>query len=479
MASYPLQRRRFLQALGASAASLPFTRLIQSSVADAQTTLPPMRLLLLYTSYGGPWEYLRPTGVMGKTEAPLTPEMFAFDNSVLAPLKKYASKMLLLEGMAVTPALIPNDNTRPLESRTLYLGHESTCPSYFTGSAVRSINGTYLPNSASLEYELGQQLGDSTAVRSLQLGIGCSSGNHHLDSMAFDRAGNRLPGFSDPGAAFRQLFGNTTGTSGVDQARVLQGQKSVLNAVQSSAKRMRSRLAGPEKLKLDDHLSALADIESRLAAPGYSPISCGSPMAPPAGTKPGTGSTLPADTALHFDILAQAFACDRTRFVTAGWGSNDNYYPSLFGDIADWHSVAHSSGDTTASGTTARLQMAKLANWYSERLAGFMDRLDSIKEANGSVLDNTLIFWGTDFGQDVHGGLNMPYVLLGGAQGKLRMGRYLNYMVPSTVGGWGPTQNYRSFQPINRLLVSILNAFGVQTNTFGSTEFTGPLNNLT
>ena len=55
-----------------------------------------------------------------------------------------------------------------------------------------------------------------------------------------------------------------------------------------------------------------------------------------------------------------------------------------------------------------------------------MTRLQAIPEGGGTLLDNTLIVWTTDFGNEVHGGLNVPFVLLGGAQNKFRMGRYLN-----------------------------------------------------
>lgn len=346
-----------------------------------------MRLLLLYTGFGGRWEGLRPVGSNGRAEFAITPESLTFPNSSLEPLKKYSSKMMVLRGLATTAALLPNDPTRPLESRTLYLGHEHTCPTFFTGSAIRDVGGQCMPYSASLDYELGQHLGSGAAVRSIQLGIGCGSGNNHLDSLAFDRAGQRLPGFSNPADAYRQLFGNTVGGTGSTDAQRLKGQKSVLAAVQSSARRLRSRLATAEKVKLDDHLAALADIETRLGMTQYAPISCTSPTAPSLN-RPGSGDTLPADTQIHFDLLTQAFACDRTRFVNAGWG-NLGYgkLPWLFSDVDDMHgAVAHVTEDQTALGATARLRVAQLQNWYASRLCELMDRLNAVPESNGTLL---------------------------------------------------------------------------------------------
>ncbi len=258
----------------------------------------------------------------------------------------------------------------------------------------------------------------------------------------------------------------------MDAAKLLKGQKSVLAAVQSGAKRMRSRLAGTEKVKLDAHLSALADIEMRLGATQYAPISCNSPTAPTLN-RPGGADTVPVDTEIHFDMLTQAFACDRTRFVNAGWGNlGGGKLPWIFGDVDDMHgAVAHATEDQTALGATARLRVATLQRWYASRLCELMDRLNAVPESNGTLLDNTLIVWGQDFGEDIHGGLNVPYVLLGGAQGKLKMGRWLDYSAPPPAN----KQNFRNYQPANKLFVSLLNAFGVQGDTFGSTEFPGPL----
>ena len=122
--------------------------------------------------------------------------------------------------------------------------------------------------------------------------------------------------------------------------------------------------------------------------------------------------------------------------------------------------------------------MAKLNNWYAQQLAAFMTRLQAIPENGGTLLDNTLIVWTTDFGNEVHGGLNVPFVLLGGAQNKFRMGRYLNVST-GPLNDKYPGNAVNTYAPSNQLLVSLMNACGVAGNTFGSTEFSGPLKGLT
>jgi hypothetical protein len=117
--------------------------------------------------------------------------------------------------------------------------------------------------------------------------------------------------------------------------------------------------------------------------------------------------------------------------------------------------------------------MAQHQRWHAQQLADLMKQLAADQDSNGtSVLDNTLIIWSTDFGNDVHGGLNVPYVLLGGAQKRFRMGRYINVRKPKPAGSYGNGDgDWRSYEANNRLLISVLGGFGIQVDTYNSMEF--------
>lgn len=491
MRSAAMDRRRFLKALGlgAGAMALPFYSLIESSVVHGGEATPPLRLLLLHTGFGGPWDYLRPKGITSETrDVALTPDMLTFADSILEPLSGFTDKMLVLEGMATTAGLVPLDPANPRGSRSHLIGHENNSPNRYTGSVIDALDGDYTPRSASLDYALGQELGGSNAVRSIQLGIGCPAGSSYADTLSYNESGQRLPAVTAPADAFNTLFaGMTSAPPEEDPAiaeRALARKKSVVAALQSDVGRLRSRLAGPERAKLDEHYNALVDIEAQLSSPKYTPISCGSPTLP-AGDPPavgfGNGDAIPENTRMHFDILRQAFACDRTRFVAAEWGEiGAGTIPWLY-DVEDMHgTVAHLAGheNTGPEGVTARLQLAKLNTWYASQLAEFMTGLQAVDEGGSTLLDNTLIVWTTDFGNEVHGGLNMPCILLGGAGKKFKMGRYLNAST-GPLNDTYPGNAVDTYAPMNHLLVSIMNACGMQGQTFGSTEFSGPLAGLT
>jgi len=491
MASFAVQRRRFLKAIGTGATALPFYSMLERSAVEAAGAPAPLRLLLVCTGYGGRWTYVRPRGIPEIGDArqavdlPLTPASIQFENSVLAPLAPYASQMTLLEGVTLTEGLIMNGTYR-----TLYVGHEGYGGNMWTGAPLlRGKGQSGLPTGESIDFTLGQKFGGVTAVRNILLGAGCPvvPGTEVNASLTFNSAGQRLPGFSKPADAFKTLFMGVAGVPGAPTtpppANDPSGQlslardKKVVALLQNSARRVRARLGKVEQKKLDEHMSALADIESHLtssgAGAGGTPVlpgvSCKDPVVPPAPTNIATG------TAAQFSVIRQAFACDRTRYANLAWGLAGGPNPGILDTtIKDMHNqVAHTVGGTSPGAMAAEVAMAQHQGWHTQQLADLMKQLAADQDANGtSILDNTLIIWATDFGNDVHGGLNVPYVLLGGAQKKLRMGRYINVRRPKAAGVSGNGDgDSKSYEANNRMLIAVLAAFGIQVETYNSMEF--------
>jgi hypothetical protein len=475
MSSAKWQRRTFLRALGAGALSLPFYRLLESSAVEGQDERSPLRLLLLYSQIGGRWESVRPRGIGDGPDVALTPESIDFEGSALGPLAPYASRMTVIEGLAMSSALVTIDGG----VRTYYIGHEHTAANIYTGSFVD--DGTadggessYLPRGPSLDQELAARFGD-TVVRSIQIGVGGSAGRFHSETISYDGEGRRLPAVSNPLETFRTFFGDMPTEPSADieaAARARRQRLAVVDALQRDAERLRDRLGALERTKLDAHLAALADIERQVGSTAV-PREC-SPVAP-LSDPPFDEANIAERTRAQLATMAQAFACDRTRFASGTLGPfGMGGMTWLEADTTDLHNqVAHSVEGDTEAADLARTRMAQLNRWYATHLASFLDQLDAVPERDGSVLDNTLVVWMPDFGHDTHGGLNVPCVLLGGAQQRLRMGRYLNYYDRAN-----DAHDWRSFEPNNKLLVSILQAFGVETNQFNSDEFEGALSGL-
>ena len=481
-----MRRRDLLQTLGLGTAALPFASVLRS-IGEAQDGSPPLRVVLLFSAYGGRWDYFRPrvpglsyanddaSGPPLAGDFPLTPESLTFQDSVLAPLSAFASRMTVVEGLALTAGLIPGSHL---------VGHENAPATAFTGTTPTA---DYDATGPSLEHYLGEQLGAETAQRSLQLGVGSTASTTVYDSVNYNRSGTRVPVLTNPQDAFRLLFGGLSGGGEpeVDEAaeRSRRRDRRVADALFASTQRMRSRLAGAEREKLDQHLSALRDIEARLEdGPGAGPIpiACGQPSAP-TSTPSTSGAEVADHTEVMFDVLAQALACDRTRYASAVWGvSNNSFAPWMLSDVDDWHNqVAHVVDADGASADLANRQMAELNRWYASQLATLAQRLDAVPEGEGTVLDNTVIVWAQDFGQTAHSGVNVPYVLLGGGAGRLRMGRYLNVYEPVEHDIFGyaySSGDPDSYRPSNELFTAILRACGIDASGFG--DISGVLDSL-
>ncbi|QSQ24191.1 DUF1552 domain-containing protein [Pyxidicoccus parkwayensis] len=478
-----LSRRNLLKLLGGSAAALPLANLLGTSDAHAQTTAPPLRFVAIFTPHGCLPEFWNPQG--GETDFSLE-----FDNSMLLPLNAHRSKLLVVDG---------------LDYRVLYehglTGHEGAPVTFLTGSKVNTASGDDLPESASLDQVLGNAIGGATKFRSLQLNAWEQFGGQHVyNSISFTANGSRVPFERDPAAVYQRLFGNAPPPAAdpVDAEKMLARRRSLLNFLTKDATRLRDRLAGDERHKLEAHLEALADIERRIGSLGTSsPSPTPTTPAPTSEACSGEGGVIPPAyglgelgnlnrlpelTKLHMDMIARAFACDLTRVVTMTISAPSMPWISITEDVHN--DLAHRLDVTTEPlRTQIRTKMVTVQRWYAEQVAYLMTQLAAIPEGSGTALDNTLILWGNELGDAAgHMNVRVPTVLAGGAGGRFRMGRFIHARPAGSnpLSGWaGPGTPLPTAVAHNKLLVSIAQAFGVNVNTFGHPDYTGPLSGLT
>lgn len=475
-----LSRRSLLQFMSGSAAALPLANLLGTSDAHAQTTAPPLRFIAIFTPHGCLPEYWNPQG----TETDFTLD---FPNSLLAPLQAHRNRLLVLDG---------------LDYRVLYehglTGHEGAPVTFLTGSKVNTATGDHVPHSASIDQVLGNQIGTGTRFRSLQLNAWEQFGGQHVyNSISFTSNGSRVPFERSPAAVYQRLFGNAPppATDPVDVTKMLLLRKSMLDFLLRDATRLRAQLGTDERVKLDTHLESLRDIERRLGSVSSSPTpqqpaplpsteACANGVVPPGYNVSQLGelSRMPELTRLHLDMIVRAFACDLTRVVTLTIPG-----PSMpwLGVTEDVHNdLAHRIDvQQEPLRTQIRTKMVQVQRWYAEQVAYLMTQLASVQEGSGTALDNTLILWGNELGDAAgHMNVRVPTVLAGGAGGRFRMGRFLRVRPAGSnpLGGWGgPGTRLNGAVAHNHLLVSICQAFGVNVNSFGHPDYTGPLAGLT
>jgi hypothetical protein len=465
-----LSRRSALKGLSAFGA-IPFMRAIEASAAG---TPGPMRFLGVYYPHGAssPYYGLR----TGESESQFD---ISYASCVLSPFVPFKDKLIILEGVDLSAAIAAGT-----------AGHNA--PS----SLLTGCGGT--PSAPSIDQFLAvnRGLGSATRVTSAVLGVGWA-GADLTTSISFGAGGASLNKIIDPVQTFTTLFsGFIVPTPGDPTAQLKAVQqwnngKSVLDFLNADLSRLYARLAGPEKAKLDQHSTALRDLEKRL---GDMPtVDAGAPMAACAvPARPGAFNAIQSYnngepnfeqiTNLQIDMLAQAMACDITRFgtlylndlsrgATAGTG--------LTGLPSDCHNdLAHKYVGPIAgsAGDPATWAALGVHNRYSHsKGARFLQKCSDL-----GILDSVGMLMTSDMGDpSQHSSRDVPMLLAGGWGGQFRMGRHIKLADDC------PASNYYCSPPTlvsnARVLVSIAQAFGQSdVMTFGTgPDNMGPLPNLT
>jgi Protein of unknown function (DUF1552) len=439
-----LTRRHFLRAAGGAAVALP---LLSSLRAGAASETFPKRLVLMYTPNGVIPDAWWPKNVTNESAWDL--------NTIHQPLAAFKDRLLFLSGVDLT---ITN---------TVGPGglHQRGIGALFTGQQLQSgelfVDGcgqrAGWANGISVDQEVAKTLAVGTPITSLELGVRATE-NDVQGRIAYAGAGAPLPPMNDPSEVFQRLFSGF-GQNSDQLAELRSRRRSVLDTVQAQFKSISAKVSTEDQQKLQAHLSLVRDLEGRMASTGNGSASCVAP-AVPAVLDPASEDDMPTIAGLHLDMLATAFACDLTRVASFQISTSLNHirYPWL-NSMGEGHALSHEG----PSDADAFAQLVLRQTWHSQMLANFLERLSQIPEGSGTVLDNTLVLWGNEVAEgNTHSHLNMPFVMAGGGW-YFRTGRSLQYSSASH----------------NDLLVSVLNAMGVEATTFGQADMCkGPLPNL-
>ena len=232
--------------------------------------------------------------------------------------------------------------------------------------------------------------------------------------------------------------------------------------------RVKSLVGVEDRNKLDAHLTAMRDVETRLVGMTGSGTAASG----------GASCTKPTEQAvdlknddlylkagqMQMDLAVAALACDQTRILTFQWSYSESEHLFAFLEISgNHHAISH---DFSSSGANYDAYN-KIQTWYAQQFAYLLGKMDAYKEGARTLLDNSVVLWATEIGESTQHDLTMmPYVLAGSAGGKLRAGRLVDYATTR--------------RDNNQMLVSIGQAMGAtDLASFGDPSgATGPLPNL-
>jgi len=403
----------------------------------------------------------------GTVQKDFFPQVKAADSAltlgrILAPLKDYQSKLLVLKGVHMN-STIENElgvagAAKPGGPHMKGPGAMLTGGSLLEGSFTGSGGPAGWADRISVDQFIAGRIGTQTRFPSLEFGVRVE-GQEPLKVISY-RGPNQpnLP-VTNPWQMYGRLFENVD-LSATELQNALRERQSVLDFLKDDIGRLQARVSSEDKARLDAHLSGLRSIEQGLSAAASAV--CQTPTLP-AKIDAGAMESFPTISKLQMDLMLLAHSCGFTNVSTFMFANADSwqYFPWI-GVNEEHHELSHAGDDD--SETLEKL--VKINAWHAEQLKYMLDSLATSKEPDGSsLLDNTLLLWGNELGAgNTHTYKDIPWLLAGGAGGYLKLGRFLQY----------------KDQPHNNLLVSVCNAMGFDdVSTFGIPGVcTGPLSGL-
>ena len=437
-----IDRRTALRGLGASLA-LPwleamtpgFARVGAAALAAKAT---PKRMAFFYVPNGVHMPAWRPTAEGALGELP----------EILKPLTARKNQLLVMSGLSQVKAFANGDGPGD---------HARSLASFLTGTQAFKTDGANIRVGVSVDQVAAGVVGQATRFPSLELGIdrgpqsgNCDSGYSCVYSanISWRSATTPMAKEINPRLVFERLF---AADGGANRAKRDRYRLSILDFVNEDARRLKGRLGANDGRKLDEYLTSVRDLEVRLARVE----AAGTPDDAPAPDYP-RPTGVPKDYAEHirlmFDLMVLAFQGDVTRvatFMYANEGSTKSY--AFMGVPEGHHDLSHHGGDAQKH---AKIQ--KINTFHIEQFGYFLDKLAAIPEGDGTLLDHSMITYGSGISDgNRHNHDDLPILLAGGGNGSLKGGRHVVF----------PERT-----PLNNLYLSMLDRLDVKIPGLGDSN---------
>ncbi len=423
-----LPRRTFVRGAGAAVALPLLDAMIPALRADRLTAAAPVRRLgFVFYTLGVDQSKWRPIG-----EGP----SYRLSEA-LAPLAPHRDKFLVLSGLSSDP------------DRTKAGFHDRALGSFLTG--VEPTRGK-VHVGISVDQVAAKALGKETQFASLEV---ATEANGPLGGVSFASATNPLPFEHNPRRLFERLFGEGGRIDPAASAERDAADRSSLDAVTSRIAELKGRLGPGDRRKLDEYLTSIRDVERRIqVAMEKRPVDL------PNVTRPaGVPDAWPEHVKIMFDLQVLALQADLTRvwtFMMAREASSMTF-PHL-GISMGHHEISHHNFEADKLAALAKINVDQ-----SRLFSYLLTKLDALKEGNSTLLDRSLIMYGSDLSvPTVHSQHDLPIIVAGGAAGRIAGGRYIVYPGDTT--------------PLTNLYLTMLDKVGVPTEKLG--DSTGKLNRL-
>ncbi len=436
-----LPRRAFLRGMGVTLA-LPMLDAMTPAFAGAAP--PPVRLGFVYVPNGVIMDKWRP-----RTEG----ANFEFAPT-MKPLEAYRDHLLAFSGLAQVQGRALGDGAGD---------HARAGATWLTGVHPNKSEIT-LRAGVSADQIAAQALSKYTQFGSLEIGIesnqlagNCDSGYScaYTNTIAWRGETTPLPVENNPRAIFERMFGDGESTDAAARLAMLESQRSILDYVNGSLKRLGGKVSPADRAKLHEYADSVRDVERRIQKAEQQHASMKLPvMARPTAVP----DEFEDHVRLMMDLQVLAYQSDLTRVITfmmAREGSNRPYRNIGISD--GHHNITHHQNDADKIA-----KVAKINEVHVKLFAYLLDRMKATPDGAGNLLDNSLLLYGSSISDgNLHTHHDLPIVMAGGGGGRVRGNRHVRYPMET---------------PLNNLLLTMLETAGVPVDKLG--DSTGKLDCL-
>ena len=429
-----LPRRTFLRGTGVALALPLLDAMIPSFTAEAATAAAPVRRLgFVYIPMGSNIAQWTPKSVGKITEL----------SSTLSSLAKVQDQLTVLTNMELKNSYSP--------------GNHSTSNSGFLSAArAKQTEGADYELATTVDQIAAKQMGKDTRLPSLELAMdlttpigACDGGMScvYSNSLSWSSPTTPLPAEANPRVVFERLFGE--GGSAADQLAALKEDGSLIDWVTDDIARVQKKLGASDRSKLSQYLDTVRELERRIQkAEGQMANSTMPDLDRPIGVP-----TEYADHAkLMFDLQVLAMQADITRIFTFQLAreASTRTYPEA-GVPEAHHPTSHHGNNPEKLG-----KLAKINAYHVSLFAYYVEKLKSIQDGNGTLLDHSMIMLGSGMGNpDIHSHVNLPIIVVGGGAGNMKGGRHVKYDEPA---------------PLANLHLTLLDKAGIHLDKFADSK---------
>ena len=430
-----IPRRTFLQGVGATLA-LPLLDGMVPAMAAVGDSKAATRLSFVYI----------PNGIIMDQWTPAT-EGAAFEMTpILEPLAPYRDQMLVLSGLDCK-----NANSQPGEGGG---DHERGSGAFLTGVHPKKTGGADIQAGTSVDQIAAAELGKQTELASLELTLdfaefvgGCDPGYScaYTNTISWRSPTTPIPMENNPRAVFERLFGASDTTDPAERLARIRKERSILDAVSQDVARLVTGLGTNDRRKLTEYLDAVRDVERRIERAEEQ-----SSQELPSLVRPvGIPATFEEHIKLMFDLQVLAYQTDKTRVITflLAHEQSTRAYPEI-GIHDPHHPLTHHSGDQEKIAKVIQIQM-----YHARMFSYFLERMRATPDGDGNLLDHTMIVYGGSISDaNVHKHEDLPILLMGGGDGRIKGGRHVRYPKDT---------------PVANLFLTLLDKMGAPAESFG------------